>query len=119
MMNILNSFSVWVFAVFVLWGLKIFKFSPLLLLVIHLILSTFFVVKEYDYKVSLVAIAIIAIHVKPIYFISHHPFAFQETLVIFALYNAFLFARGTNMIKEYKSVYNKKPDNLKEFIIQA
>jgi hypothetical protein len=118
-MNILNSFSVWVFAVFVLWALKIFKFSPLLLLLIHLTLSTFFVVKEYDYTVSLVAIAIIAIHAKPLYFIRHHPFAFKETLVILALYNAYLLTQGTTMLKEYKNVYEQKPKNFKDFLIQA
>ena len=118
-MKILNSFSVWVLAVFILWALKIVKFSPLLLLLIHLVLSTFFVAKEYDYSVSLVAVAIVAIHAKPLYFIRHHPIAIQETLIVLALYNAFLFTQGTTMIKEYKTIYDKKPTNFKEFVIQA
>jgi len=115
----MKSFSVWVFAVFVLWWVKLVKFSPLLLLAIHLILSTFFVAKEYDYKITAVAVLIILIHAKPLYLVRHHPFDVKETLIVLALYNAFLYTQGTTMIKEYSNDYNKKPTNVKEFILQA
>jgi len=115
----MKSFGLWVFAVFVLWWIKLVKFSPLLLLAIHLILSTFFVVKEYDYKITAVALLIILIHAKPLYLVRHHPFDVKETLIVLALYNAFLYTQGTTMIKEYSKDYSKKPTNVKEFILQA
>jgi len=118
-MKIINSLSTWVIAIIILWYMKIINFSPLLLVIVNLMLSTYFVGREYDWGASIISIFLIAIHAKPAYLLRHHPFAFQETFIILIIYNLFLKLQGTNVIKEYNEKYSKKPKTIKEVFAQT
>ena len=82
-------------------------------------LSTYFVAREYEWGVSIISLFLIAIHAKPAYFFRHHPIAFQETIIVLIIYNLFLKLQGTNVIKEYKEKYSKKPKTIKEVFAQT
>lgn len=118
-MKIVNSLSTWVFAIIILWYFNIIKFSPLLIVIINLMLSTYFVGREYAWSVTFLSAFLVAIHAKPAYFFRHHPFAFQETFIILIIYNLFLAAQGTNVIQEYNEKYSKKPTTAMEVFNQT
>ena len=118
-MKIINSLSTWVIAIIILWYMKIINFSPLLLVIVNLMLSTYFVGREYDWGASIISIFLIAIHAKPAYFFRHHPFAFTETFIILIIYNLFLKLQGTNLIQEYNEKYSKKPTTLPGILAQT
>ena len=118
-MKIVNSLSTWVFAIIILWYVKIINFSPLLLVIVNLMLSTYFVGREYDWGVTFLSAFLIAIHAKPAYFFRHNPFAFKETFIILIIYNLFLKFQGTNVMKEYNEKYSKKPKTIKEVFEQT
>lgn len=118
-MKLYNSFSVWVFVITVSWFLNLVHFSPLGLLVTNFGIATYFIAREYDISLNLLALAMILIHAKPLYLLRHSPFALKETLAVFLAYNAFLAIQGTTLIKEYKKTYTEPPKNIVEFIKQG
>lgn len=85
----------------------------------NFVLATYFIAREYDMSLSLLAVGMILIHGKVAYLLRHNPFALKETLAVFLTYNAFLAVQGTTLIKEYKQTYNAPPQNLVDVIKQA
>ena len=118
-MKLYNSFSAWVFVITLSWFLNIVHFSPLGLLMTNFVLATYFIAREYDMSLSLLALGMILIHAKPLYLLRHKPFALKETLLVFLVYNAFLAIQGTTLIKEYRKTYTEPPKSILEFIKQG
>lgn len=118
-MKLYNNFSIWIAALIGLWLLGLVPFSPLFLILLNLIWVTFFIVREYDLRLTWIGLLLMLIHAKPAYFFRHHDFDIPESVAFFAVYNLFLLLQGTNVYREYNAKYNDQPRTLKEFIKQA
>lgn len=118
-MKLYNNFSVWVAALVGLWLLGLVPFSPLFLILINLVWVSFFVMRQYDLQVTWVALLLILLHAKPVYFFRHHDLDIPESLIYFGIYNVFLLLQRTNVVREYRKKYSGGPRNLLEFIEQA
>ena len=119
-MKLYNNFSLWVAAVVTLWWFGVLKFSPLFLVLTNLLWVTAFASREYDFHFSWIALILILAHAKPILlFDIHAPMDLVPSLTVFAMYNLFLLAQGTNMVQAYSERYKDKPQTLKQFIEQA
>lgn len=118
-MKLYNNFSIWVFGLIVAWWAGIEPFSPLLAVLLNLALVTFYVTREYDFHFSWIALILVLLHAKPVLLFTKHGLDIVPTLAFFAVYNAFLLAQGTNLMREYKGKYNDTPDTVVEFIHQA
>jgi len=118
-MKLYNNFSIWVFGLICAWWAKLVPFSPLLLILTNLGLVSFYVTREYDFNFSWIALLLVVLHAKPLVLFHDHGFDVVPSIAFFGVYNAFLLAQGTNMVREYKAKYNDTPDTVKEFIRQA
>jgi hypothetical protein len=91
----------------------------LLAILINVALVSFYVTREYDFHFSWVALLLVLLHAKPTVLFYKHGLDIVPTLAFFGMYNAFLLAQGTTLIREYKGKYNRTPETVKEFILQA
>ena len=118
-MKMYNNFSVWVAALVGLWFVDLVPFSPLFLVLTNLIWVSFFVLRQYDIKLTWVGLLLILLHAKPVYFMRHHDLDIPESVIFFAVYNVFLLLQRTNVYREYSKKYTGGPTNIIQFIHQA
>ena len=117
-MKLYNNFAIWVAALVTAWFFGLVPFSPLFLVVTNVIWSTFFIAREYDMRLNWIALLLILVHAKPVYFFRHHDLDIPESLLFFLVYNAFLLLQGTNIVKEYSQKYDEPPNTIKTIINQ-
>lgn len=117
-MKLWNNFSVWVAALVIFWFMNLVPFSPLFLVLTNLAWVTFFVARQYDLRITWVALILVLVHTKPLYFFRNDSLDIPESLAFFAVYNVFLLLQQTNIYREYAGKYNGEPTNVKQFIEQ-
>jgi hypothetical protein len=107
-----NVFSYWGF---ILWLLSPWlPFSVLLILILNLI-GTFLFLSVAKTSFS-VATFLVLLHVVPVWFVRRQPIEWVPTLVIFAVYSAFLAAQELDFTSVYGSLLREPPVTITEYL---